>query len=171
MTAAADQDHDVLEKVLQIVLRHLEGAAVETGKVAALVAELSASLMAQGTKPTTKVARAEPAQTAAAFEWPNRLGPPLPGLRQNEPAVPIDQSVHPKYITCLEDGRPLKMLKRWLMSEYGLTPDQYRARWGLPPDYPMIASELRRRKSNTATEQGFGQIRKKRAPAKRKPKA
>src|SRR5215208_8298711 len=56
-----------------------------------------------------------------------------------EPKVPIRSSVKPDYITCLEDGKRLKMLKRHLMTHYGLTPDQYRQKWGLSADYPMVA--------------------------------
>ncbi|UPG73480.1 MucR family transcriptional regulator [Roseomonas gilardii subsp. gilardii] len=56
-----------------------------------------------------------------------------------EPAVPIAESVTPEYLVCLEDGRQVKMLTRHLKAAYGMTPDQYRARWGLPPDYPMMA--------------------------------
>ena len=59
-----------------------------------------------------------------------------------DPAVPVAESVTDDYIICLEDGKPLKMLKRHLRAVYNLTPEQYRARWGLPEDYPMVASEL-----------------------------
>jgi len=55
------------------------------------------------------------------------------------PAVPVKKSVTPDYIICLEDGKKLKMLKRHLRSTYNMTPDEYRAKWSLPPDYPMVA--------------------------------
>jgi predicted transcriptional regulator len=64
-----------------------------------------------------------------------------------EPAVPIRNSIKKDYIICLEDGKKLKMLKRHLMTHYGMTPDDYRAKWGLPADYPMVApayAEVRR---------------------------
>ena len=61
-----------------------------------------------------------------------------------KPAVPIRKSITPDYLVCLEDGKKLKMLKRHLRSTYNMTPDEYRARWGLPPDYPMVAPKLRR---------------------------
>jgi len=62
------------------------------------------------------------------------------GLRQGQtPAVPIHESVHLEFLICLEDGKPLKIMKRHLRINYGLTPEEYRAKWGLPPDYPMVA--------------------------------
>lgn len=66
------------------------------------------------------------------------------------PAVPIDQSVADDFIVCLEDGRRLKTLKRYIRHQYGLTPQQYRARWGLPPDYPMVAPSYARLRSSLA---------------------
>lgn len=73
-----------------------------------------------------------------------------------EPAVPIDRSVTPDYLVCLEDGRRLKTLKRHLRAAYGLTPEAYRARWGLPPDYPMVAPGYAQRRSSLAKAQGLG---------------
>lgn len=64
-----------------------------------------------------------------------------------EPAVPIAESVTPGYLICLEDGRQVKMLTRHLKAAYGMTPDQYRARWGLPPDYPMVAPDSAERRA------------------------
>lgn len=159
MTAAADEK-DVLETVLQIVLKHTEGVAIGTGKVAAMVAELTALVSPPPAAPRArKVPAPVVAEEAPAYEphaWPKRLGPSLPGKHDNEPAVPIDQSVFADAIICLEDGLPKKLLRRWLMSEYGLTPDQYRARWGLPKDYPLIAPDLRKKKVTIAKDQGFG---------------
>ena len=77
------------------------------------------------------------------------------------PAVPVKKSVFADHIVCLEDGKKLKMLKRHLMTSYGLTPDAYRERWGLPPDYPMVASSHSARRSEVATSFGLG-----RKPAK-----
>jgi predicted transcriptional regulator len=73
-----------------------------------------------------------------------------------KPAVPISKSVHHDYIVCLEDGRKLKMLKRHLRSEYNMTPDEYRKRWGLPPDYPMVAPSYAARRSEFAKKIGLG---------------
>lgn len=77
-----------------------------------------------------------------------------------EPAVPVRRSITPDYIICLEDGRKLKMLKRHLMTAYGMTPDQYRAKWGLQPDYPMVAPNYARRRQELAVEIGLGRKRK-----------
>jgi len=73
-----------------------------------------------------------------------------------EPAVPIKKSVTDHYIICLEDGAQLKMLKRYLRTRYNLTPDEYRKRWGLPADYPMVAPEYARRRSDFAKKIGLG---------------
>lgn len=73
-----------------------------------------------------------------------------------EPAVPIKKSVTDHYIICLEDGAKLKMLKRYLRTRYDLSPDEYRARWGLPADYPMVAPEYARRRSDFAKKIGLG---------------
>ena len=73
-----------------------------------------------------------------------------------EPAVPVRRSVTPDYIVCLEDGRKLKMLKRHLSTAYGMTPDDYRERWNLPADYPMVAPNYARQRSNLAKKIGLG---------------
>ena len=73
------------------------------------------------------------------------------------PAVPVKRSVFPDYIVCLEDGKKLSMLRRHLKTAYNLTPDQYRARWGLPFDYPMVAPNYSSRRSALAKEIGLGQ--------------
>ena len=72
------------------------------------------------------------------------------------PAVPVKKSVTPDYIVCLEDGRKLKMLKRYLRAQYGLTPEAYRAKWNLPADYPMTAPNYAARRSAFAKEIGLG---------------
>ena len=72
------------------------------------------------------------------------------------PAVPVNKSVMPEYIICLEDGKKLKMLKRHLSTAYGLTPELYRERWGLPPTYPMIAPNYAKRRSTIAKVSGLG---------------
>ena len=84
--------------------------------------------------------------------------PQLAGA-QPKPAVPIKKSVTPDYLICLEDGKKLKMLKRYLRSRYGLSPEQYRAKWGLPRDYPMVASNYAARRSEFAKRSGLGRKR------------
>lgn len=73
-----------------------------------------------------------------------------------QPAVPIKKSVNPDYIVCLEDGKKLKMLKRYLKTAYNMTPEQYRERWGLPSDYPMVAPNYARQRSKLAKDIGLG---------------
>jgi predicted transcriptional regulator len=73
-----------------------------------------------------------------------------------EPAVPIRNSVKRDYIVCLDDGKKLKMLKRHLMTHYGMTPDDYRAKWGLPADYPMVAPAYAEQRRELAKAIGLG---------------
>ena len=73
-----------------------------------------------------------------------------------KPAVPIRKSVTPEFLICLEDGKKLKMLKRHLRSTYNMTPDEYRLRWGLAPDYPMVAPNYAERRSEFAKKIGLG---------------
>jgi predicted transcriptional regulator len=83
----------------------------------------------------------------------------------SKPAVPIRRSVTPDYIVCLEDGKKLKMLKRHLRTTYNLTPDEYRAKWGLASDYPMVAPNYAKQRSEFAKKIGLG---RKRAGTKRR---
>lgn len=78
-----------------------------------------------------------------------------------EPKVPIRSSIKPDYIVCLEDGKRLKMLKRHLMTHYNLTPDQYRQKWGLPADYPMVAPNYAEQRRKLAKSIGLGTKRRK----------
>lgn len=75
---------------------------------------------------------------------------------RSEPAVSIEDSIHPDYIVCLEDGRKLKMLKRHLKTAYNMTPEQYRERWNLPTNYPMVAPNYAKRRSSIAKDIGLG---------------
>jgi len=79
-----------------------------------------------------------------------------PEPEPQKPAVPIRRSVMPDYIVCLEDGKQLKMLKRHLRTTYGMTPDEYRAKWGLPADYPMVAPNYAQQRSDFAKKIGLG---------------
>ena len=87
----------------------------------------------------------------------SRLGsaPVEPEVKQ-EPAVTVRASIKPDYIICLEDGKKLKMLKRHLMTHYSLTPDAYRAKWGLPADYPMVAPNYAAQRRTLAKKIGLG---------------
>lgn len=72
------------------------------------------------------------------------------------PAVPVKRSIHPDYLICLEDGKKFKSLKRHLRTHYDLTPEQYREKWGLPSDYPMVAPNYAEARSNLAKQMGLG---------------
>ena len=81
------------------------------------------------------------------------------------PAVPVKKSVQPDYIVCLDDGKKFKSLKRHLRTVYNMTPDQYRAKWGLPADYPMVAPNYAAARSQLAKQMGLGARRRKTAEA------
>ena len=85
-----------------------------------------------------------------------------PVAEKLQPAVPIRKSITPDHIICLEDGKKLKMLKRHLKSAYDLTPDQYRERWGLAPDYPMVAPNYAEQRRDLAKKIGLGTSRSRR---------
>ncbi|MBR0641413.1 MucR family transcriptional regulator [Plastoroseomonas hellenica] len=82
--------------------------------------------------------------------------PSAPPEEKRQPAVPIKRSITPDYLICLEDGRKLKSMKRHLITSFGLTPEQYRERWGLPRDYPMVAPNYSARRSAMAKQIGLG---------------
>lgn len=99
-----------------------------------------------------------PALIRAVYETLSSIGKPtdIADAEARTPAVPIKRSVFPDYIVCLEDGKKLKMLKRHLSSAYGMTPAQYRERWGLPSNYPMVAPDYAMRRSELARASGLG---------------
>ncbi len=74
-----------------------------------------------------------------------------------EPAIPVKKSITPDYIICLEDGRKFKSLKRHLRTKYNMSPEEYRAKWGLPKDYPMVAPNYAKARSDLAKQMGLGQ--------------
>jgi len=84
------------------------------------------------------------------------LGDAQPAQERPKPAVAVKKSVFPDYIVCLEDGKKLKMLKRHLKTAYNMTPEDYRERWGLPADYPMVAPNYAKHRSNLAKKIGLG---------------
>ncbi len=81
---------------------------------------------------------------------------PVRPAEKQKPAVPVSKSVHDDYIVCLEDGKRLKMLKRYLSSRYDMSPEEYRRKWNLPPDYPMVAPAYAARRSDFAKQIGLG---------------
>jgi len=74
-----------------------------------------------------------------------------------EPAVPVRKSITPEHLICLEDGRKFKSLKRHLRTKYNMSPEEYRAKWGLPKDYPMVAPNYAKARSDLAKQMGLGQ--------------
>ena len=104
--------------------------------------------------------------TVAASELPRiikNVHATLGGIARSEeralprtPAVAVKKSIQPDYIVCLEDGKKLKMLKRYLRSRFKLSPDEYRERWNLPPGYPMVAPNYAQKRSNFAKKIGLG---------------
>ncbi len=133
--------------------------------------ELSAEIVAAYvTKNAVPVAEL-PALIASVHSALNKAahGQTEPPQEKLEPAVPIKKSVTPDYLICLDDGKRFKSLKRHLRSAYNMSPDQYRAKWGLPSDYPIVAPNYAKQRSELAKTMGLGQ--KRRATAKRTRKA
>jgi predicted transcriptional regulator len=85
-----------------------------------------------------------------------------PSAEPVKPAVSLKKSLTPEYLICLEDGKKFKSLKRHLRTQYNMTPEQYREKWGLPSDYPMVAPNYATARSNLAKQMGLGQQRKRR---------
>lgn len=123
---------EILRMTAEVVSAYLSNNVLPAGQIAEVIQTVHSSLNALGTGK---------AESAAE---------PL------RPAVPVKKSVTPDYIICLEDGRKLKMLKRHLRSTYHMTPEEYRAKWGLPSDYPMVAPNYAQQRSDFAKKIGLG---------------
>ena len=121
---------DVLGLTAQIVSAHVSNNSVTPDALATLIQDVYRTLSNVGREPSQ---------------------PDKP-----QPAVPVKRSVFPDHIVCLEDGKKLKMLKRHLKTAYNMSPEQYRDRWGLPPDYPMVAPNYARHRSSLAKKIGLG---------------
>lgn len=118
-----------------------------------LTSDIVAAFVSANTLPTTDL----PALIRSVHRTLSGLeGQPRPPAERPKPAVPISRSVQPDYIVCLEDGAKLQMLKRYLRSRFGLSPEDYRRRWGLPADYPMVAPNYAERRSQVAKASGLG---------------
>jgi len=126
----------------------------ESLEIIALVAEVVASYVANNEMETSEL----PGFIQQVHRSLCHVGTGKSFLFQDrpEPVVSIEDSIQPDYIVCLEDGRRLKMLKRHLKTAYNMTPDQYRERWGLSSDYPMVAPNYAKRRSNLAKNIGLG---------------
>ncbi|MGE0417555.1 MAG: MucR family transcriptional regulator [Acetobacteraceae bacterium] len=121
---------NVLGLTVQIVSAHVSNNSVSSDALPSLIQDVYKTLSGISTDP---------------------VEPDLP-----QPAVPIKRSVFSDHIVCLEDGKKLKMLKRHLKTAYAMTPEQYRERWGLPPEYPMVAPDYAKHRSNLAKQIGLG---------------
>lgn len=137
---AADRE-ELVQLTADIVSAYVSNNAVEAGALSKLIEDVHAALV------RAPAAASEPEQKPLV------------------PAVPIKKSVTPDYIVSLEDGRKFKSLKRHLQGTYGMTPDEYRAKWGLPRDYPMVAPNYAKARSELAKSMGLG---RKGAPAKKR---
>lgn len=121
---------ELLSLTTEIVAAHVANNSVPLHDLPQLIAEVYKSLASVGTLP--------------------------PQEERAQPAVPVKRSVTPDYIVCLEDGKKLKMLKRHLKTAYNMTPEEYRERWQLAPDYPMVAPNYAKHRSALAKKIGLG---------------
>lgn len=139
----ADQPRssELMALTTDIVASHVSNNSVAITDLPSLIQQVYAALSGLGNAP------------AAAATRPH-------------PAVPIKKSVMPEYIVCLEDGKKLKMLKRHLKTRYNMSPEEYRERWGLPSDYPMVAPAYAQQRSELAKKIGLGTKRGKKRRAK-----
>ena len=144
-TPQSDINETLITLTSDIVAAHVSNNSVSVDDVAPLISKVYGALAALG-----------------------QAAPPV-AEEAPKPAVSIRASVKPDHIVCLEDGVKLKMLKRHLMTHYSMTPDQYRARWNLPADYPMVAPEYAEKRRELAKKIGLG--RKPGQKRGRKPKA
>ena len=135
-------------------------AAEGSSELLKLVSEIVASYVSNNPVPVSEL----PAMIRSVHATLGGLSGSLAidAVTSQKPAVAIKKSITPEYLICLEDGKKLKMLKRYLRSRYGLSPDQYRTKWGLPADYPMVASNYAAQRSEFAKKIGLGRT----APAK-----
>lgn len=129
--------NEILNLTADIVSSHVANNRIESAEIPALIRQVYATLKSVG----------------------EHVGQP----ERPQPSVPVKRSVTPEYIICLEDGKKLKMLKRHLMTAYSMTPEQYRDRWGLPPDYPMVAPNYANQRRDLAKKIGLGMARAKRS--------
>ena len=121
------------------------------------VADIVTAFVGNNTVPTAEL----PALIASVRASLSTLAAPQPeAVVELVPAVPVRKSITPDYIVCLKDGRKLKSLKRHLLAAFGLTPEAYREKWGLPKDYPMVAPNYAAARSEMAKRIGLGQMRK-----------
>ncbi len=130
-----------------------------------IAAEIVAAYLSHNSVATSDLPRIIGDVHSALQRLATGAAPPAPVEVKLVPAVPIKKSVTPDFLISLEDGRKFKSLKRHLMTSYGMTPDQYRAKWGLPDNYPIVAPNYAAQRSQLAKTMGLGQARRTTAPA------
>ena len=130
-----------------------ETNAAVTAELLRMTAQVVAAYVSNNPVPAAQLAEVIRSIHASLAGLENDGAPSAGG---EAPAVPVKKSVTPEYIICLEDGKKLKMLKRHLRTAYGLSPEQYRAKWGLPADYPMVAPTYAAQRSAFAKKIGLG---------------
>ncbi len=138
-----DERSELLEMTADIVSAYVGNNSVAANDLPSLISNIHAAL----SQVSTGVVEAEP--------------------EPKEPAVPIRKSISPDFLICLEDGRKFKSLKRHLRTKYDISPEEYRAKWGLPKDYPMVAPNYAKARSELAKQMGLGQGGRKPARAPR----
>src|ERR1043165_5593206 len=132
-----------------------DAAAVRTDELLKLASDIVAAYVSNNPIPVSELPGMIKSVHATLGGLSSSIGGPET-LTSQRPAVPIKRSVTPEYIVCLEDGKKLKMLKRYLRSNYNLTPESYRAKWGLPADYPMVAPNYCVQRAEFAKKIGLG---------------
>ncbi len=133
--AGTMQNNNLIELTAEIVSAYVSSNNVASGDLTTLIKDVHAALHRTAT------------------------GAVEPAAEPLKPAVPVRKSVNPDYIVCLEDGQKFKSLKRHLRTHYDLTPEEYREKWGLPADYPMVAPNYAKARSALAKQMGLGQKR------------
>jgi predicted transcriptional regulator len=129
-----------------------EDRSLARGEVLALTAEIVSSHLSNNSTGRESL----PDLIQSVFDKLTALASDEPAPTELTPAVPVKKSVTDDYIVCLEDGKKLKMLKRHLMTAYGMTPEEYRAKWGLKADYPMVAPTYAKKRQELAKKIGLG---------------
>ena len=124
-----------------------------------LTADIVAAYVANNTVPSAELSGLI-AEVYAALQRTSSGVAPEPAPEPLKPAVPVKKSVNPDFIVCLEDGKKFKSLKRHLRTQYNMTPEEYREKWGLPADYPMVAPNYAAARSDLAKKMGLGQQRR-----------
>lgn len=143
--------------------------AESTENLIGLVADIVSAYVSNNSVPTADL----PGLIATTHAAIATLGaPPTPVAEERPtPAISVKKSITPEFLICLEDGKKFKSLKRHLRTAYDMTPEDYRARWGLPPDYPMVAPAYAEARSTLAKKMGLGQQRRKAPPRGKTAKA